>query len=186
MKPPEDTSASGDLSRLFTFGAWLAYTFIIVIWVWPTSFAKLEVLRGLPWLRGVGLVAKLDQDWGMFAPDPPTANRRVVVRALLGDQTTREEDLTRHANQTMRSFSMARVGKLLKVHDRVLGGDNAAILTAFAHHTCHELGERWHQRVLRVEIDRVFENLTIDPVTMVGVRGATFHQSMGTYGCPSD
>src|SRR5687768_17333447 len=78
----------------------------VVIWMSPSSFVRDRLAR---LTKKYVRLTKSDQFWAMFAPEPLSINRRIVVRAELDGGETREIDLTAPANRAMRSLSFERV-----------------------------------------------------------------------------
>jgi hypothetical protein len=157
----------------------------IVAWMAPSSMTRDQVVRAT---RKYVRLTKSDQNWGMFAPDPLSVNRRIIVRAELEGSTeespnVREEDITSPANRAMRSWSLQRVGKTLKAHDRLSGGDEPGYMRGFALHVCARLAKQWGTPLKKITLVREYELLNVDPRTMRTTRTPTARSNMGEYAC---
>ncbi len=153
----------------------------ITIWMSPSSLVRDRILRVT---RKYTLMTKSDQNWAMFAPEPLSVNRRALIRAEIDGGEVREVDLTGPANRAMRSLtSFARVGKILKAHDRILAGDEPGYTRGFALHTCQQLSDLWGKHVHTVTLIREYSVLNIDPRTLRTTRTTPDRATIGTYAC---
>ncbi len=152
----------------------------IVIWMMPSSYTRDRILAIT---RRYTLLTKSDQFWSMFAPDPLSLNRQLVVRATLDSGEEREVNLTAPANAAIRSWSFVRVGRTLKAHDRILGGDENKYLHGFALHTCRELSQEWGQHVKTLAIFRDYYLVSVDPATFKSTKSKTERASLGAHAC---
>jgi hypothetical protein len=186
--PREDAPAATpllDLRRKALLLAVLAISIwhagAIVIWMSPSSLVRDRILR---MTRTYTQMIKLEQNWAMFAPEPLSANRRVIVRAELDGGDTREADLTSPSNRAMRSLSsLARVGRILKVHDRILAADEPGYTRGFALHTCEQLSRLWGTRVKSVTLIREYQMLNVDTHTLKTSVTSPERATLGTYAC---
>lgn len=183
---PEPVSRPWSMSRgkkitLLAVVAVSAWHFLAILtWMGPGSWTKEHLLRVT---RRYTRITKSDQYWAMFAPDPLSINRRVILKAELPGGETREVDLTTPANQAMRSFTPSRVGKTLKAHDRIMAGDESVYEKGFALHECVELMKLWQTDISKVTVIREYEYIQLQDKTFRISRGKTERANLGTYEC---
>lgn len=153
----------------------------ITIWMSPSSIVRDRLVRIT---RKYVRITKSDQNWAMFAPEPLSVNRRAIVRAELDSGEMREADLTSPANRAMRSLtSFARVGKILKAHDRILASDEPGYTRGFALYTCKQLSDLWGTHVRSITLIREYSVMNIDGRTLRATRTNPERATIGTYAC---
>jgi hypothetical protein len=126
---------------------------------------------------------KTDQAWGMFAPDPLSVNRRMVVQAGFFDGNSREMDLTGPINEVMHRPHLQSVGKAAKIHDRLLCGVERQYERGYAIHLCHQLAEDWGMPIKTLTMIREYEYIHLDPKTFKTSLTNTDRAKLGTWDC---
>jgi len=153
----------------------------IAAWLSPPGWLRDHVVRVT---RRYVRLTKSDQNWAMFAPEPLAYNRHVIARARLASGEEREEDLTAPLNAAIRAWGVRRVGKLVKVHDRILSGEEPVYQRGFALHVCHDLRQRLGAAVAQVTLLREYTALQHDARTFRFTRSNPERATLGTYACP--
>jgi hypothetical protein len=137
-----------------------------------------------PLVRPYLLALKVDQNWSMFAPEPLAEDRRIIAEITMADGTMIRKDMTTSVNESMRSLNSASIGKLLKAHDKLLGGANSGFVGAYAHHICWNVTRSEASKPKSIRLQREGEAYHLDPITMMLSKDSTHSAIMGTYDCP--
>jgi hypothetical protein len=181
---PEGATPRDDVPRslkLFALGLAAFHCFAVAVWLAPSSWTRDRLLNAT---RGYTRTAKADQNWAMFAPDPLAYDRRMWVKATLVSGEEREMDITTPINKAMRSFSFARVGKMLKSHDRILSGGERQYEKGFALYQCQLLARQWGELPKSVALYREYETVELDTKAFRVRNTAPQKVFLSTHDCP--